>query len=128
MTPGHRPVRRVPMVRLLPRLAGIATRVVLVAAGLVTLPLAAPPVLAADASAGRALAERWCAGCHVVGTAPQSAASDAPTFSAIAARDGDISPSWLAFRLLNPHPQMPQVSLTRTEAADLAAYFATLKK
>lgn len=112
------------MVRFLPR---AATAVALL--GLVATPfLAATSSLAADPSAGRALAERWCAGCHVVGTAPQSAASDAPTFASIAARDGDISAAWLAFRLLNPHPQMPQVSLTRTEAADLAAYFATLKK
>ncbi len=112
------------MVRLLPRMAGAVALF-----GLVTLPmLAANSARAADASAGRALAERWCAGCHVVGTAPQSAASDAPTFAAIAARDGDVSAAWLAFRLLNPHPQMPQVSLTRAEAADLAAYFATLKK
>ncbi len=116
------------MVRLLPLLAGIATRAVLVAAGLVALPLAATPSLAADASAGQAIAQRWCASCHVVGTAPQSAASDAPTFASIAARDGDISGPWLAFRLLNPHPQMPQVSLTRAEAADLAAYLATLRK
>ncbi|WP_374250257.1 cytochrome c [Xanthobacter sp.] len=98
---------------------------------LVTAALAAPPV-PADPAKGKRLAERWCASCHVVGTAPQSAASDAPTFAAIAARDGDVSGapsgSWLAFRLLKPHPQMPQVSLTRTEAADLAAYFATLKK
>ena len=106
------------MVRLFLRSAGL----------LAVLAFAAQPVRAADASAGRALAERWCAGCHVVGPAPQSATSDAPTFAALAARDGDISGSWLAFRLLKPHPQMPQVSLSRAEAADLAAYFATLKK
>jgi mono/diheme cytochrome c family protein len=112
------------MVRLFLRVTGAVALL-----GLVSLPhLAATSALAADASAGRTLAERWCAGCHVVGTAPQSAASDAPTFAAIAARDGDVSGAWLAFRLLKPHPQMPQVSLTRTEAADLAAYFATLKK
>lgn len=90
--------------------------------------LAAAPARAADAAAGQAIAGRWCASCHVVGTAPQSAASDAPTFASIVARDGDISGPWLAFRLLKPHPQMPQVSLSRAEAADLAAYFATLKK
>ncbi|MEP9351980.1 cytochrome c [Xanthobacter sp. KR7-65] len=83
---------------------------------------------AADAVAGQALATRWCAACHVVGEGAQSAASDAPTFATIANRTGDVSASWLAFRLLNPHPQMPQVSLTRTQAADLAAYLATLKK
>jgi hypothetical protein len=29
--------------------------------------------------------------------------------------------------LLEPHPKMPNMSLSRTEAADLAAYIATLK-
>ena len=100
----------------------------LAAAALAATALAAAPVHRPDAVAGRALAERWCAGCHVVGAAPQSAASDAPTFAALAERDGDISAPWLAFRLLNPHPQMPQVALTRNEAADLAAYFASLRK
>ncbi|MFG1264294.1 c-type cytochrome [Xanthobacter aminoxidans] len=120
------------MVRFFPRATGVVALPALVALSLVSPFLAAAPARAADAVAGRSLAERWCASCHVVGTAPQSAASDAPTFAAIAARDGDVSGapsgSWLAFRLLKPHPQMPQVSLTRTEAADLAAYFATLKK
>lgn len=111
------------MVRLLLRASSVVTLL-----ALATPFLAAAPVCAADAAAGQAIAQRWCASCHVVGTAPQSAASDAPTFASIAARDGDISGPWLAFRLLKPHPQMPQVSLTRAEAADLAAYFATLKK
>ena len=116
------------MVRLVLRATSVVALPALVALSLVSPFLAAAPARAADAAAGQAIAQRWCASCHVVGTAPQSAASDAPTFAAIAARDGDVSGAWLAFRLLKPHPQMPQVSLTRTEAADLAAYFATLKK
>lgn len=83
---------------------------------------------AADAAAGGALAERWCASCHVVGPAQKTAQSDAPSFTAIAARTVDLSAPWLAFRLLSPHPQMPEVSLSRAEASDLAAYFASLKK
>lgn len=90
--------------------------------------LGAPAAQAADAAAGHALAERWCATCHVVGPDAKSGVSDAPTFTAIAARDGDLSAAWLSFRLLRPHPQMPSVSLSRTEAADLSAYFASLKK
>ncbi|MDI4666057.1 cytochrome c [Xanthobacter autotrophicus] len=109
-------------------LAGAALAPGVIVAAMVAGMVAAPPVKAADAGAGRALAERWCATCHVVGNGPQSAASDAPTFAAIAARDGDISPAWLAFRLLGPHPQMPQVLLSRAQAADLSAYLATLKK
>lgn len=109
-------------------LAGAALASGFIVAAMVAGMVSAPPAQAADAAAGRALAERWCATCHVVGGAPQSAASDAPTFASIASRDGDISPAWLAFRLLGPHPQMPQVSLSRAQAADLSAYLATLKK
>ena len=33
----------------------------------------------------------------------------------------------LALFLMDPHPKMPNMQLSRTEAADLAAYIATLK-
>jgi hypothetical protein len=33
----------------------------------------------------------------------------------------------IAHFLLDPHPKMPDMSLSRTEAADIAAYIATLK-
>jgi hypothetical protein len=32
----------------------------------------------------------------------------------------------LAFFLLDPHPKMPDMALTRAEAADLAAYISSL--
>jgi mono/diheme cytochrome c family protein len=34
----------------------------------------------------------------------------------------------LAFFLLDPHPKMPSFPLSRAEAADLAAYIASLRK
>jgi hypothetical protein len=34
----------------------------------------------------------------------------------------------VAMFLLDPHPKMPNMSLTRIEAGDLAAYIATLGK
>ena len=103
---------------------------VLVATGLAASGLAArsAPDRRADAAAGRAIAERWCASCHVVGAGQTQAASDAPPFATLAARGSDLSAQWLAFHLLRPHPSMPQLTLTRIEAADLAAYFASLKK
>jgi len=103
-------------------------RLTLAGAALALLLAGEVPARAADAAAGRVLAERLCANCHVVAVDATRGTTDAPTFPAIAARDGDISGPWLAFRLLLPHPQMPQVSLNRTEAADLAAYFAALKR
>ncbi len=83
---------------------------------------------AADAAAGHVLAQRWCGSCHVVDAAATKAQSDVPSFAAIAKKDGNVSASWLAFRLLKPHPEMGQVDLTRTQADDLAAYFKTLEK
>jgi mono/diheme cytochrome c family protein len=34
----------------------------------------------------------------------------------------------VAFFLLDPHPKMPNFPLSRSEAADLAAYIGTLHK
>ncbi len=81
-----------------------------------------------DAAAGQALAKTWCASCHVVDRAQERAQSDAPPFASIVRRALDPSAEWIAFRLLSPHPQMPQISLTRAQAEDLAAYFRTLEK
>jgi mono/diheme cytochrome c family protein len=81
--------------------------------------------LAADAENGMQIARRWCASCHVVAS-NQRTASEAPPFAAIA-KSPDFDASKVAFFLLNPHPKMPDMSLTRNEAADLAAYIASLK-
>ncbi|MGY4419945.1 mono/diheme cytochrome c family protein [Bradyrhizobium sp. JR6.1] len=39
-----------------------------------------------------------------------------------------FSPEKLAFFLLDPHPKMPNFPLNRAEAADIAAYVASLRK
>jgi mono/diheme cytochrome c family protein len=89
--------------------------------------MAAAPAFGADADNGRRLAHRWCEACHVVSATQRRMASDqAPTFSAIARRPG-LDAGKIAFFLLNPHPKMPDMALSRTEAADLAAYIASLK-
>lgn len=85
-------------------------------------PQAAP---AADARNGERLAQRWCAACHVVAPAQRQATGEAPPFASIAARPG-FSASQVAFFLLAPHPRMPDMSLTRREAEDLAAYIGAL--
>jgi len=81
---------------------------------------------AADAARGKALAQRWCAECHLVAGDQQRASADVAPFASVARRS-DFTAAQLAFFLLDPHPKMPNVSLTRNEAADLAAYIATLK-
>jgi mono/diheme cytochrome c family protein len=94
---------------------------VLLAAGLIP-----DPASSADAMHGQELARRWCAECHVVAPDQRQASTQAPPFSAIA-RTPDFNANRLAFFLLDPHPKMPSMSLTRVEAADLAAYIASLK-
>jgi len=78
---------------------------------------------AADAANGGRLAERWCAACHVVTTAQREAYSDAPPFEEIAKRPG-FTESGITTFLLDPHGKMPNMDLSRTEAADIAAYIS----
>jgi mono/diheme cytochrome c family protein len=84
----------------------------------------AQPALAADASNGARLAMRWCAACHVVASNQREANADAPPFEEIAKR---FSEPGLTTFLRDPHAKMPDMSLTRFEAADIAAYVGTLK-
>jgi mono/diheme cytochrome c family protein len=82
--------------------------------------------LAADATNGERLARRWCASCHIVASDQQGATTEAPPFASVARRP-DFSAARIAFFLLDPHPKMPDMGLSRTAAEDLAAYIATLK-
>jgi mono/diheme cytochrome c family protein len=89
--------------------------------------MAAGPAFGADADNGTRLAHRWCEACHVVSATQRRTASDqAPPFSTIARRPG-FDAAKIAFFLLDPHPKMPDMGLSRTEAADLAAYIASLR-
>ena len=89
--------------------------------------LSGSTALAADADHGADLAKRWCAACHLVDGSQTQASADAAPFAAIAAKS-DFTPEKLAFFLLDPHPKMPNFSLNRYEAADLAAYIGALRK
>jgi mono/diheme cytochrome c family protein len=81
----------------------------------------------ADANHGAELAKRWCATCHVVAGDQKQASADVPPFTAIA-RKSDFTPEKVAFFLLDPHPKMPNFSLSRNEAGDIAAYIGSLRK
>ena len=52
---------------------------------------------------------------------------EAPPFASIAAKP-DFDTGKLAFFLLDPHPKMTNMQLSRTDAVDLAAYIARLKQ
>lgn len=80
-----------------------------------------------DSNNGERLAQQWCASCHVVSPAQRQAAEGAAPFTAIAQRPG-FNAAQLALFLLNPHPVMPNMALTRKEAADLAAYIGQMRK
>jgi mono/diheme cytochrome c family protein len=82
---------------------------------------------AADAYNGGQLARRWCEPCHVVAADQRGTTGEAPPFVSIAKRPG-FDAGQVAVFLLDPHPKMPNMSLSRNEAGDLAAYIATLAK
>ena len=88
--------------------------------------LAASGALAADADNGKRLAEMRCVTCHIVSPGERRVVTDAPPFEAIA-RKFASKPDTLAFSIIDPHPRM-NVTLTRREAQDVAAYINTLAK
>lgn len=77
--------------------------------------------VAADVEKGATLAKRWCAFCHVIAPDQRAGNPDVPTFASIGKRP-DFDAGKMASFLLSPHPKMPNLSLSRDEAADLAAY------
>jgi len=95
------------------------------AAGVMLLATQVSDGQAADPQHGGELARRWCAACHVVASSQQSGADMVPSFQSIARRPG-FNARALAFFLLDPHPKMPDMALSRREADDLAAYIASL--
>ncbi len=79
-----------------------------------------------DPRHGKDIAERWCASCHIVESGQTKATDNAPPFSQIS-RMPDFDQNKLSFLLLKPHPNMPTLSLDRTEVSDLADYIRSLK-
>jgi mono/diheme cytochrome c family protein len=80
--------------------------------------------VAANVANGERLAKRWCAACHVVAADQKSGNTQVAPFSAIA-RLPSFDAAKLALYLLTPHPKMPDMNLSRDEAADLAAYIVS---
>ena len=81
---------------------------------------------AADAAHGLDLAKRWCSPCHVVSADQRRASADVPPFATIA-RSPNFDRRSLAYFLLEPHPKMPELPLTRSTADDIAAYIESLR-
>ncbi|NEW89431.1 MULTISPECIES: c-type cytochrome [Rhodopseudomonas] len=81
---------------------------------------------ASDVGNGEILAKRWCTGCHVVSDQQRKGSDMAPSFAAIASQPS-FNEERLAFFLLEPHPKMANMALSRNDTKDLAAYIAQQK-
>jgi mono/diheme cytochrome c family protein len=81
-------------------------------------------LFASDAHKGEMIAKRWCVACHIVSSDQLQGTTQAPPFSAVASKP-NFNETTLAYFLLMPHPRMPDMNLSRSEAADLAAYIRT---
>jgi len=76
---------------------------------------------------GQALAERWCAGCHIVSRAATTGSADGrPTFPALAAR-ADVAAATLKGAMTAIHSQMPDLELGARDQEDLVAYIFSLR-
>ena len=81
--------------------------------------------LAADPADGLRLARHWCSSCHLV--EPGVKTSDAaPPFPAIG-RDPTSTLEKLHAWLANPHPPMPNLTLSRQQEDDIIAYILSFK-
>ena len=79
-----------------------------------------------DRDAGSNLTRRWCSGCHVVDASGEGTDA-APSFQSIAQDRGEDQ-TWLRAWLVAPHPQMPDLNLSRDEIDDIVAYLSSLAK
>jgi len=79
---------------------------------------------AQDAMRGQALAERWCANCHVTDRSGTSTVQQGPpSFSSIG-----LTSDQLRTFLTHPHGAMPDFALSRNEIEDVIAYIETLRQ
>jgi cytochrome c len=82
---------------------------------------------APDPASGKALAEKLCQGCHLVGPRQAGPVPDGvPSFMAIAGRPG-VDMAKIEAVLIEPtHPQMPSPPLDTRQIRDVAAYILSL--
>ena len=81
-----------------------------------------------DPQKGRALAQRFCAECHVVEELNvRSPNSEAPSFTAVASTPGMTAMALNVF-FQTPHRTMPNLILKPDQKNDIIAYIMSLKK
>ena len=100
----------------------LASLFITLALGVIAAPVLAAP--AGNAEAGRDLVMRSCISCHAP-DASKSASDGAPPLSFVA-RDNKTNPAWIRGWLMDPHPPMPGIMLSRKQIDDIIAYLNTL--
>jgi mono/diheme cytochrome c family protein len=95
------------------------------AALLATLWTTAAPAMA-DTEAGHRLAQQWCSSCHQVD--PAGPVRDfVPSFVSLANR-ADGSLAWVRLWLMDPHPPMVGLNLSRAQIDQIVAYLHSLQR
>jgi len=83
-----------------------------------------PAYAAGRADAGRQLVTASCISCHAP-DATASATDGAPPLSFIS-KDNKERPAWIRGWLMDPHPPMPSIMLSRQQVDDIIAYLNSL--
>jgi mono/diheme cytochrome c family protein len=95
---------------------------------LLSLLFRAPTFAAGNIQNGKALAEQWCANCHMVDRSSPNAIESqtvGPDFMSMK----DLDATKLRARLRNPHPVMSNFpDLSDGQVSDLVAYIASVAK
>lgn len=82
-----------------------------------------------DPEAGRQIAERRCARCHVVGTAkPYAGIDSSPTFFLMNEKLDNYRQRILSFKERRPHKALDFTDVSRDDLDDLLAYIAGLSR
>jgi cytochrome c len=79
---------------------------------------------AGNADAGRLLVTRSCSSCHALDAA-STATDGAPPLSTVAKTNKE-RPAWIRGWLMDPHPPMPSIMLSRQQIDDVIAYLSSL--
>jgi mono/diheme cytochrome c family protein len=106
------------MLRWIPRFGPWVGAPLFIAVG-----LAAPAWAEGNARTGGWLTRAWCESCHSGATGVAS--DSAPPLEAIARRSHE-GEAWLRAWLSDPHPPMPNFTLSRSEIDDIVTYLRTL--
>ena len=79
-----------------------------------------------DPVAGRVLAADLCSNCHLVDEGQTGPVTDGVPAFAVLARDPATTDRSLRAFIVDPHPPMPQITLTATEIDAIVAYIRSL--